>query len=200
MANAPRGFGLLYVVGDEKGRRFMPGIVVVGAQWGDEGKEKATDQLGDRVDYCVRYSGGNNAGHTVVVGGERYALHLLPSGILNPNCVPVIGNGVVVDLDVLFGEIEGLAARGVDASHMVISANAHIITSYHQVIDKVTERFLGKAGSARRDAASAPRTRTRSIGSVCGFRTCSTSRSSARRSKPLSSRRTTCWSRSTTGG
>ena len=123
----------------------MPGIVVVGAQWGDEGKGKATDQLGDRVDFCVRYSGGNNAGHTIVVNGERYALHLLPSGILNPNCIPVIGNGVVVDLDVLFGEISGLAARGVDASHMMISANAHIIASYHQVIDKVTERFLGKA-------------------------------------------------------
>jgi adenylosuccinate synthase len=123
----------------------VPGIVVVGAQWGDEGKGKATDQLGDQVDYCVRYSGGNNAGHTIVVGGEKYALHLLPSGILNPKCVPVIGNGVVVDLDVLFGEISGLAARGVDASHMIISANAHIIASYHQVIDKVTERFLGKA-------------------------------------------------------
>ena len=123
----------------------MPGIVVVGAQWGDEGKGKATDQLGERVDYCVRYSGGNNAGHTIVVNGERYALHLLPSGILNPRCVPVIGNGVVVDLDVLFTEIDGLAARGVDASHLIISANAHIIASYHQVIDKVTERFLGKA-------------------------------------------------------
>jgi adenylosuccinate synthase len=123
----------------------MPGIVVVGAQWGDEGKGKATDQLGDRVDYCVRYSGGNNAGHTIVVNGERYALHLLPSGILNPDCVPVIGNGVVVDLDVLFTEIEGLAARGVDASHLLVSANAHLITVYHQVIDKVTERFLGKA-------------------------------------------------------
>ncbi len=123
----------------------MPGIVVVGAQWGDEGKGKATDQLGDQVDFCVRYSGGNNAGHTVVVNGERYALHLLPSGILNPGCVPVIGNGVVVDLDVLFSEIDGLAARGVDASSLLVSANAHIITSYHQVIDKVTERFLGKA-------------------------------------------------------
>src|SRR3954464_3185577 len=123
----------------------MPAIVVMGAQWGDEGKGKATDQLGDRVDYCVRYSGGNNAGHTIVGGGERHAVRLLPSGILNPKCVPVIGNGVVVDLDVLSTEIEELAARGVDASHMVISANAHIITSYHQVIDKVTERFLGKA-------------------------------------------------------
>jgi adenylosuccinate synthase len=123
----------------------MPGIVVVGAQWGDEGKGKATDQLGDRVDFCVRYSGGNNAGHTIVVNGERYALHLLPSGILNPDCVPVIGNGVVVDLDVLFTEIDGLAARGVDSSKLLVSANAHIIASYHQIIDKVTERFLGKA-------------------------------------------------------
>jgi adenylosuccinate synthase len=123
----------------------MPGIVVVGAQWGDEGKGKATDELGDRVDYCVRYSGGNNAGHTVVVGGERYALHLLPSGVLNQNCTPVIGNGVVVDLDVLFSEVDGLAARGVDTSHLLVSANAHIIASYHQTIDKVTERFLGKA-------------------------------------------------------
>ena len=123
----------------------MPGIVVVGAQWGDEGKGKATDQLGDRIDYCVRYSGGNNAGHTVVVAGERYALHLLPSGILNRNCTPVIGNGVVVDLDVLFTEIEALSARGVAFNHPLVSANAHIIAPYHQTIDKVTERFLGKA-------------------------------------------------------
>jgi adenylosuccinate synthase len=128
-----------------KGGDHMPGIVVVGAQWGDEGKGKATDQLGDRVDYCVRYSGGNNAGHTVVVNGERYALHLLPSGILNPACVPVLGNGVVIDLDVLFGEIEALKSRGVEFQHPLLSANAHIIASYHQVIDKVTERFLGKA-------------------------------------------------------
>jgi adenylosuccinate synthase len=127
-----------------KGGDHMPGIVVVGSQWGDEGKGKATDQLGDRVDFCVRYSGGNNAGHTLVVNGERYALHLLPSGILNPESVPVIGNGVVIDLDVLFEEIDGLAARGVDASGLLISANAHLIASYHQVIDKVTERFLGK--------------------------------------------------------
>src|SRR4051812_21777945 len=123
----------------------MPGIVVVGSQWGDEGKGKATDQLGDRTDYCVRYSGGNNAGHTIVVNGERFALHLLPSGTLNQGCRPVIGNGVVVDLDVLFTEIEGLTARGVDCSGLLVSPNAHVITSYHQTIDKVTERFLGKA-------------------------------------------------------
>ena len=123
----------------------MPGIVVVGAQWGDEGKGKATDQLGDRVDFTVRYSGGNNAGHTLVVNGERYALHLLPSGILSPNSVPVIGNGVVIDLDVLFDEIDGLAARGVDAAtRLLVSASAHLITPYHQTIDKVSERFLGK--------------------------------------------------------
>ena len=121
----------------------MSGTILVGAQWGDEGKGKATDQLGDRVDYTVRYSGGNNAGHTLVVNGEKYALHLLPSGILNPG-VPVIGNGVVVDLGVLFSEIDALEARGIDTSRLVISANAHIIAPYHKVLDKVTERFLGK--------------------------------------------------------
>ena len=121
----------------------MPGIVIVGSQWGDEGKGKATDALGDRVDYCVRYSGGNNAGHTVVVGGETFTMHLLPSGILNTNCTCVIGNGVVVDLDVLADELAGLRARGLDVVHPLISADAHIITSYHQVLDKVTERFAG---------------------------------------------------------
>ncbi len=121
----------------------MPGIVVIGTQWGDEGKGKATDQLGDAVDYTVRYSGGNNAGHTLVVNGEKYALHLLPSGILNPG-IPVIGNGVVVDLEVLFREIDALTARGVDTSRLIVSANAHIIAPYHKVLDKVTERFLGK--------------------------------------------------------
>lgn len=123
----------------------MPGIVLIGSQWGDEGKGKATDQLGDRVDYCVRYSGGSNAGHTVVVDGEHFALHLLPSGILNVNCTPVLGNGVVVDLDVLFHEMDTLAERGVDTEHLLVSANAHLVTGYHQTIDKVTERFLGKA-------------------------------------------------------
>lgn len=122
----------------------MPGIVVVGAQWGDEGKGKATDWLGDRVDYCVRYSGGNNAGHTVVVKDEKFILHLLPSGILNQNAQTVIGNGVVVDLSVLYQELDALASRGVEVAHPLISANAHILTPYHQILDKVTERFLGK--------------------------------------------------------
>lgn len=122
----------------------MPGIVVVGAQWGDEGKGKATDNLGDRVDYCVRYSGGNNAGHTIKVGGDTFILHLLPSGILNPGTTTVLGNGVVIDLDVFKQELDALSARGVDVPHPLVSANAHIITPYHISLDKVTERFLGK--------------------------------------------------------
>ena len=123
----------------------MPAIVLVGAQWGDEGKGKATDLLGGAVDYVVRYQGGNNAGHTVVIGDEKYALHLLPSGVLTPGCTPVIGNGVVIDPSVLFQELDDLAARGVDTSRLLISANAHLITPYHRTIDKVTERFLGKS-------------------------------------------------------
>jgi adenylosuccinate synthase len=122
----------------------MPAIVLIGAQWGDEGKGKATDLLGSRVDYVVKFNGGNNAGHTVVVGDEKYALHLLPSGILSPGVVPVIANGVVVDIEVLFDELTALAARGVDVSRLLVSANAHVITQYHRTIDKVTERFLGK--------------------------------------------------------
>ncbi|SRR5690625_11620 len=122
----------------------MPAVVVLGAQWGDEGKGKATDQLGSRVDYVVKFNGGNNAGHTVVVGDEKYALHLLPSGILSPGCTPVIANGVVVDLEVLFEEIDGLNARGVDTSRLLVSSSAHVIPSYNRTLDKVTERFLGK--------------------------------------------------------
>ena len=121
----------------------MPAVVIVGAQWGDEGKGKATDLLGPSVDVVVKFNGGNNAGHTVVIGDEKYALHLLPSGILSPHVVPVIGNGVVVDLGVLFEEIDGLQSRGLDTSKLVVSASAHVIASYNRTIDKVTERFLG---------------------------------------------------------
>src|SRR5690349_23967991 len=126
----------------------MPGVVLIGAQWGDEGKGKATDLLGSRVDYVVKFNGGNNAGHTVVItqedgSSEKYALHLLPSGILTPGCTPVIGNGVVVDLAVLFEEIDGLEERGIDTSALKISASAHVIAEYNRQIDKVTERFLG---------------------------------------------------------
>ena len=123
----------------------MPAIVLVGSQWGDEGKGKATDLLGGRVDYVVRYQGGNNAGHTVVIGDRKFALHLLPSGILTPSVVPVIGNGVVIDPGVLLQEMRGLNDQGIDTSKLVISAGAHLITPYHVTLDKVTERFLGKA-------------------------------------------------------
>ena len=129
----------------------MPAIVILGAQWGDEGKGKATDLLatqsergGAHIDYCVRTSGGHNAGHTIVVNGEKFATHLLPSGILTPGCTSVIANGVVVAPDALFREVDALEARGVDTSTLIVSANAHVITSYHTALDKVTERFLGK--------------------------------------------------------
>jgi adenylosuccinate synthase len=123
----------------------MPAIVIVGAQWGDEGKGKATDLLGDSVDYVVRYQGGNNAGHTVVIGEESYALHLLPSGVLSDHATPVIGNGVVIDPAVLIEEIDGIEARGVSCDRLLISANAHLIMPHHVALDKVTERYLGKA-------------------------------------------------------
>ncbi|GII28330.1 adenylosuccinate synthase [Planotetraspora mira] len=123
----------------------MPAVVLVGAQWGDEGKGKATDLLGGDVDYVVRYQGGNNAGHTVVIGDQKYALHLLPTGVLSPDVVPVIGNGVVIDPGVLLGEIDGLAGRGIDCDRLLISANAHLIMPHHKAIDKVSERFLGKS-------------------------------------------------------
>ena len=122
----------------------MPAIVIVGAQWGDEGKGKATDLLGGRVDYVVKPNGGNNAGHTVVVGGDKFELKLLPAGILSPNAVPVIGNGVVVNPQALFEEIDGLEARGADTSRLRVSANAHLVAPYHQTMDQVSERFLGK--------------------------------------------------------
>ena len=122
----------------------MPAVVVVGAQWGDEGKGKATDQLGQDVDYVVKFNGGNNAGHTVVIDGERFAFHLLPAGVLTPGVTPVIGNGVVVDLEVLFSEIAEIESRGKDASRLRISANAHLIPSYNRLMDQATERHLGE--------------------------------------------------------
>src|SRR6476661_11293374 len=124
----------------------MPAIVVLGAQWGDEGKGKATDLLTteDSIDYCVRTSGGHNAGHTIVVNGEKFATHLLPSGILTPGCTAVIANGVVVSPEALFRELDAMVERKVPMGELVVSSNAHVIASYHSTIDKVTERFLGK--------------------------------------------------------
>jgi adenylosuccinate synthase len=124
----------------------MPAVVLIGAQWGDEGKGKATDILGERVQWIVRYQGGNNAGHTVVLpDGQKFALHLIPSGILTPGVKNVIGNGVVVDPGVLLEELSGLEEKGVDTSGLLISSDAHLIMPYHVAIDKVTERYLGKA-------------------------------------------------------
>ncbi|CAM2963001.1 adenylosuccinate synthase [Corynebacterium jeikeium] len=122
----------------------MASIIVVGAQWGDEGKGKATDILGGKVDYVVKPNGGNNAGHTVVVGGEKYELKLLPAGVLSENATPIIGNGCVVNLEALFEEIDGLEARGANASRLRVSANAQLVAPYHVAIDRVAERFLGK--------------------------------------------------------
>ena len=122
----------------------MPGIALVGLQWGDEGKGKVTDLLAEKTDLVVRYQGGNNAGHTIVVGGERYALHLIPTGVLYPHCVPVIGAGVVVNPEVLIEEMDALEARGIDTSRLLVSGNAHLIMPYHLELDRVTERRLGK--------------------------------------------------------
>ena len=123
----------------------MPGTVVVGTQWGDEGKGKLTDLLAKEMSMVVRYQGGHNAGHTIVVDGEAFALQLVPSGVLYPFITPVIGNGVVVDPAVLLAEVDMLTARGVDCSRLRVSGNAHLIMPYHQELDRVTERYLGKA-------------------------------------------------------
>src|SRR5436305_2048553 len=121
----------------------MPGIVVVGAQWGDEGKGKVTDLLAERVDAVVRFQGGNNAGHTIVRDGEEWKLHLIPSGILYPGKRCVIGNGVVIDPRVLIDELDALRSRGVDVSGLRVSANAHLIMPYHMLPDSAGEARLG---------------------------------------------------------
>lgn len=130
----------------------MPGIVVVGAQWGDEGKGKIVDLLAEQADAVIRFQGGNNAGHTIVRDGEKFALHLVPSGILHAGKRCVIGNGVVIDPKVLTGELDTLRSRGVDISGLRISANAHLIMPYHRLLDTEGENKLGKLqiGTTRR--------------------------------------------------
>jgi adenylosuccinate synthase len=130
----------------------MPAWVVVGTQWGDEGKGKATDLLADDVDYVVRYQGGNNAGHTIIVGDTTLKLHLVPSGVLYPHVTPVIGDGVVLDPGVLLEELDELVGQGLDVSKLKISGNAHLIMPYHKELDRVTERYLGrqKLGTTKR--------------------------------------------------
>jgi adenylosuccinate synthase len=122
----------------------VPATVVVGTQWGDEGKGKLTDLLAKEMSMVVRYQGGHNAGHTIVVDGETFALQLIPSGVLYSHITPVIGNGVVVDPEVLLKEVDTLEAKNVDTSRLRVSGNAHLIMPYHQEIDRVTERYLGK--------------------------------------------------------
>jgi adenylosuccinate synthase len=122
----------------------VPGTVIVGTQWGDEGKGKFTDYLAKEASLCVRYQGGHNAGHTIVVDGEVFKLQLVPSGVLYPWVVPVIGNGVVVDPVVLIEELDMLETKGIDSRRVRLSGNAHLIMPYHQELDRVTERYLGK--------------------------------------------------------
>ena len=130
----------------------MPGLVIVGAQWGDEGKGKITDLLADQTDVIVRFQGGNNAGHTIVRDGEKFKFHLIPSGILHSDKVCVIGNGVVLDPKILLEEIDGLRRRGIDVGNLKISANAHLIMPYHVLLDTAGELKLGKLslGTTRR--------------------------------------------------
>jgi adenylosuccinate synthase len=122
----------------------MPATVVLGAQWGDEGKGRVVDFFAESADFVVRYQGGNNAGHTIVVGEERLALSLIPSGIHYPNCTPVIASGTVIDPKVLISEMEMVAGRGLDPSRVRISSNAHLIMPYHRKLDAAIERYLGK--------------------------------------------------------
>ena len=122
----------------------MPATVVVGTQWGDEGKGKLTDLLAKEMELVVRYQGGHNAGHTIVVDGETFALQLVPSGILYDHITPIIGNGVVVDPTVLLAELDTLTAKGIDTSRLLVSGNAHLIMPYHHELDRLTERYLGK--------------------------------------------------------
>ena len=134
----------------------MPGLVIVGAQWGDEGKGKVTDLLAERADAIVRFQGGNNAGHTIVRDGEEFKFHLIPSGILYPDKTCVIGNGVVLDPRILLGEIDGLRRRGVDVSNLRISANAHLIMPYHVLLDTAGEAEARQALDRHHPARDRP--------------------------------------------
>jgi adenylosuccinate synthase len=130
----------------------LPATIIVGTQWGDEGKGKFTDLFAKEMHLVVRYQGGHNAGHTLVVDGETFALQLIPSGVLYDHITPVIGNGVVVDPSVLLAEVDMLEARGISCNRLRVSGNAHLILPYHQLVDRVSERFLGKnaLGTTRR--------------------------------------------------
>ena len=148
----------------------MPVTVVVGAQWGDEGKAKVIDLLAAEHSHVVRYQGGHNAGHTVVVGTERYALQLIPSGVLYPHIIPVIGNGVVVDLPTLFKEIDTLQSRGIDCSKLQVSSQAHLIFPWHQALDSLYEAGRGddRIGTTLKGIGPAYADKARRIGLRAG--------------------------------
>jgi hypothetical protein len=177
----------------------VPGTVVVGTQWGDEGKGKLTDILAEEVDMVVRYQGGHNAGHTIVVGEQSFAVRLVPSGVLHPGTVNVIGNGVVVDPRILLGEIDTLEGRGIDTTNLVVSGNAHLVMPYHQELDVLFERHLGKNKLGTTKSGIGPTYADKALRVGRASRTCSTRRSSARSSRSSSRRRTPSWPRSTTG-
>ena len=144
----------------------MPATVVLGTQWGDEGKGKAVDYLADRMDFVVRYQGGNNAGHTIIAEGRLLKLHLVPSGILYPHITSVIADGVVVDPGVLLAEMDELTEAGIDVSKLRLSGNAHLIMPYHLELEKVTQRFLGRnaLGTTKRGIGPAYADRAARVG------------------------------------
>ena len=148
----------------------MPTKVIIGAQWGDEGKGKIVDILASNADAVVRYSGGNNAGHTLVINGEKYALHLIPSGILRPGTICVVGNGVVIDPEFIVKEIDSLIARGVSMDNLLISDRSHLIFPYHKLLDELQENFRGKndIGTTKKGIGPAYMDKTER----CGIRMC----------------------------
>src|SRR3990172_6928355 len=179
----------------------MPNIVIVGAQWGDEGKGKVVDVITPHFDVIVRYQGGNNAGHTVVVGREKFVLQTIPSGILHPGRRNIIGCGVVVNPASLIDEMERLVQRGVSLDgNLYISKNSHVIMPYHPALDRASESKAGqyRIGTTGKGGGPAGRRPTRPRAWASGWPTFSTSGSSARSSSTTSSRRTVCSARSTT--
>jgi drug/metabolite transporter (DMT)-like permease len=177
----------------------MPGTILVGSQWGDEGKGKATDLLADGMDVVVRYQGGNNAGHTVIVGGATFKLHLVPSGILYPHVTPVIGNGMVVDPGTLLAELAALDAQGIETGKLLISANAHLIMPWHKELDKLTERWLGRQRIGTTGRGIGPTYADKAARLGIRVQDLLDPGSWPRRSRPCCASATRCWPRSTTG-
>lgn len=156
----------------------MANVVVVGAQWGDEGKGKITDLLSEKADVVVRYQGGVNAGHTVVVKGKQFKLHLIPSGILYPGTICLIGSGTVIDPKVVIGEMEMLIKEGIDISGLKISYTAHVTLPYHRILDVAEEAGRGKHKIGTTGKGLAPHTPTRPTAPASGCWTCWTKKGS----------------------